>query len=109
MTIIRTPEFEADVAHQTNWYLLESGLDPEQAIELLLKFSDALDQTEAIIRRQPEIGQRRFKDAPDLSGARSHPVQKPFGRFRIFYELLAEIITLRALIAADRADASQRD
>jgi len=43
MTIQRSERFDTDVKRQFLWYLLETGLDPVEAMSLATRFGDAVD------------------------------------------------------------------
>jgi plasmid stabilization system protein ParE len=87
MTVQRSERFDTDVERQFRWYLLETDLDPVDALALAIRFAEAVDAALEVLRRNPEIGRRRFRTYPDLAGTRSWRVRKPFHRFMIFYRL----------------------
>ena len=87
MTIQRSERFDADVEGQFRWYLPETDLDPVDALALATRFAEAVDAALEVLRRNPEIGRRRFQTCPDLAGTRSWPLRKPFHRFMIFYRI----------------------
>ena len=87
MTVQRSERFDADVERQFRWYLLETDLDPVDALALATRFAEAVDAALELLRRSPEIGRRRFLTYPDLTGTRSWRLRKPFHRFMIFYRL----------------------
>jgi len=75
------------------------------------RFNAAVDASAALLARDPRLGKRRLKDFSDLAEMRSHPVQKPFQRFRLFYQVdeTADVLILHRLIAAESQAASGRD
>jgi len=83
----RSERFDTDVERQFRWYLLETELDPINALELANRFADAVDAALDELERNPEIGRRRFRMYPDLVGIRSWRVRRPFHRFMIFYRV----------------------
>jgi plasmid stabilization system protein ParE len=76
MTVQRSERFDADLERQFRWYLLETDLDPVDALELATRFAEAVDAALESLRRSPEMGRRRFATYPDLAGTRSWPVRK---------------------------------
>jgi plasmid stabilization system protein ParE len=98
MTVQRSESFDTDVVRQFRWYLLETDLDPVDALELATRFADAVDSTLEVLRKNPQIGRRRFKMFLDLVGTRSCQVRKPFRRFIIFYRVENEaVVAIRLL------------
>ena len=85
MKILRSDRFDTDVERQFRWYLLETDLDPVEALELATRFADSVDAALDVLGRNPQIGRCRFETYPDLAGTRSWRVRKPFDRFIIFY------------------------
>jgi plasmid stabilization system protein ParE len=92
MTVQRSENFDTDVVRQFRWYLLETELDPVDALELATRFADAVDSTLELLRKNPEVGRRRFKMFPDLVGTRSCQIRKPFQRFIVFYRVENEVV-----------------
>ena len=98
MTVQRSERFDADVGRQFRWYLLETGIDPPDALALATRFADAVDAALEALRRHPEIGRRRFPGDSELAGTRSWRVRKPFGRFIIFYRIQGEVLSAERLL-----------
>lgn len=98
MTIQRSERFDADVEGQFRWYLLETNLDPVDALALATRFAEAVDAALEVLRRNPEIGRRRFQTYPDLTGTRSWRVRKPFHRFMIFYRIEGSVVSAERLL-----------
>ncbi len=98
MKVQRSERFDTDVERQFRWYLLETGLDPLDAIELAERFADAVDVTLERLRQSPLIGRRRFYMDAELAGTRSWRVAKPFHRFIIFYRVEAQLISAERLL-----------
>lgn len=67
MNIFRTPEFEQDVSRQQDWYLYESGMEPEHAIELVARFAVTIEQAIDRLGITPQLGHSRFKSHPDFA------------------------------------------
>src|SRR5439155_12766375 len=98
MTVQRSERFDTDLERQFRWYLLETGLDPVDAIVLAARFADAVDAALEVLRRNPEIGRRRFRTYRDLAGTRSWRLRKPFHRFVIFYRIESAILSAERLL-----------
>ena len=98
MTVQRSERFDADLERQFRWYLLETELDPVDALELATRFAEAVEVALDSLRRNPGIGRRRFATYPDLAGTRSWPVRKPFHRFIIFYRVEDDILSAERLL-----------
>lgn len=98
MIVQRSERFDADLERQFCWYLLETGLDPVDALALATRFADAVEAALESLRRNPEVGRRRFGTCPDLAGTRSWPVRKPFHRFIIFYRTQSGILFAERLL-----------
>ena len=77
---------------------METDLDPVDALALATRFADAVDAALEFLRRNPEIGRRRFRTYPELAETRSWQVRKPFSRFMIFYRLHGEILFAERLL-----------
>jgi hypothetical protein len=43
MTVLRSERFDTDVERQFRWYLLETDLDPVDALALATRFPEAVD------------------------------------------------------------------
>ena len=98
MTVQRSERFDTDLERQFRWYLLETDLDPVDALALATRFSQAVDAALEVLGRNPEIGRRRFRTYPDLAGTRSWRVPKPFHRFIIFYRIEGGILFAERLL-----------
>jgi plasmid stabilization system protein ParE len=98
MTVQRSERFDTDVERQFRWYLLETDLDPIDALALASRFAEAVDAALEELRRNPEIGRRRFRTDPDLAGTRSWRVPKPFHRFMIFYRIEGSVLSAERLL-----------
>ena len=98
MTIQRSERFDTDVERQFRWYLLETDLNPVDALALATRFAEAVDAALEALGRNPEIGRRRFGTFPDLDGTRSWRVRKPFHRFIIFYRIESGILSAERLL-----------
>ena len=90
MKVQRSERFDIDLERQFRWYLLETDLDAVDALALATRFAEAVDAALEFLRRNPEIGRRRFGAYPDLAGTRSWRVGRPFHRFIIFYRIERE-------------------
>ena len=108
MTVQRSERFDTDVERQFRWYLLETDLDPVDALALATQFAEAVDAGLEALRRNPEIGRRRFGTYPDLDGTRSWRVRKPFHRFIIFYRIEREILSAERLLEGHSRMAGRR-
>jgi plasmid stabilization system protein ParE len=102
MIVERSACFDTDLQRQFRWYLLETGLDGAQALILATRFADAVDATLEILRRNPEIGRRRFDAYPDLAGTRSWQIRKPFQRFIVFYRVEGRVLSAERLLEGHR-------
>jgi hypothetical protein len=100
MTVERSECFDTDVERQFRWYLLETGLDPVEALALAGRFADAVDASLEFLGRNPEIGRRRFATYRELAGTRSWRVRRPFHRFLIFYRIHGSILSAERLLEA---------
>jgi plasmid stabilization system protein ParE len=98
MTVQRSERFDADLERQFHWYLLETDLDPVDALALATRFAEAVEMALESLRRNPEIGRRRFATYPDFAGTRSWPVRKPFYRFIIFHRVESDILSAERLL-----------
>jgi len=85
VTVQRSERFDTDAQRQFRWYLLETDLDPVDAMVLAARFADAVDAGLEFLKRNHEVGRRRFRTYPDLVGTGSWKLPKPFSRFMIFY------------------------
>ena len=92
MTVQRSERFDTDVERQFRWYLLQTHLDPVDALALATRFAEAVDSTLDLLHRNPEMGRRRFRTYPDLAVTRSLALRKPFRRFIIFYRIESGIL-----------------
>jgi len=98
MTVQRSERFDTDVERQFRWYLLETDLDPVEALALASRFAEAVDETLEFLGRNPEIGRRRLRTYVEIAGTRSWRVGKPFQRFVIFYRLEGEMLLAERLL-----------
>ena len=98
MTVLRAERFETDVERPFRWSLLETDLDPIDAIALATRFADAVDTALEVLRRNPQRGRTRFKIHAELSGTRSRRITKPFQRFLIFYRIEGENVSAERLL-----------
>ena len=98
MIVQRSELFDADLERQFRWYLLETDLDPMQAMAVATRFADTIDKALEALGRNPEIGRRRFGTDPDLAGTRSWRLRKPFHRFIIFYRIESGILSAERLL-----------
>ena len=87
MRVERLERFDTDLEGQFRWYLLETDLDPGDALALATLFADAVETALQVLGRNPEIGRRRFGIYAELAGTRSWALRKPFHRFIIFYRI----------------------
>ena len=98
MTVRRSERFDTDLERQFRWYLLETDLEPVDALTLATRFAEAVDAALEFLGRNPEIGRRRFRTYPELGGTRSWRIQKPFYRFIIFYRVESGILFAELLL-----------
>jgi len=84
--------FEEDVALQTDWYLARAGA------AVALAFGEKVDVTLERIGKFPESGVERKYPQAELAGLRLLPVEEPFGRFLVFYRVLANEISIERLM-----------
>src|SRR3989454_11320242 len=98
MTVQRSERFDIDLERQFRWYLVETDLDPVDALALATRFAEAVDAALEFLRRNPEIGRRRFRTYPDLPGTRSWRARRPFHRFIIFYRIESGILFAERLL-----------
>jgi len=100
MTIQRSERFDTDLERQFRWYLLETDLDPVDALALANRFAEAVDAALEVLEQNPEIGRHRFRTYPELAGTRSWPLHKPFRRFIIFYRIEGGVLFADRLLEA---------
>ena len=98
MTIQRSERFDTDVERQFRWYLVETGLEPVDALVLATRFAEAVDAALESLRRNPEMGRPRLRTYPELAGTRSWAVRKPFQRFTIFYRIDSKVLFAERLL-----------
>ena len=84
------------MARQTEWYLSQAGA------EVALAFGTKVDTTLERIGKFPESGIERKYPVPELIGLRFLPVEEPFGRFLVFYRVLADELSVERLIHGAR-------
>jgi len=102
MTIRRSRKFDNDLEHQFRWYLSETGLDPNPALELAERFAGAVTKTLDFLLRNPQAGRPRFVTFSDMPGIRSWRLEKPFNRFLIFYRVQGTVIYAERLLDGHR-------
>ena len=100
MIVRRSERFDTDLERQFRWYLLETDLDPVDAMALATRFAEAVDKALEVLGRNPQIGRRRFRTYADLAGTRAWRVRKPFHRFMIFYRIESGILSAERLLEA---------
>jgi hypothetical protein len=88
------------------WYLEETGLDETFAAELAQRFAVAVEETLEFLARTPGAGRPRAVRFSDLTGYRGFNVFEPFGRFRIYYRLIAQQLHAERLLEGNRLAAS---
>jgi len=98
VTVQSSERFDTDLERQFRWYLLETDIDPVLALALANRFAEAVDAALEFLRRNPEIGRRRFRTYPDLAGTRSWKLRRPFHRFMIFYRIEGGILFAERLL-----------
>jgi len=98
MTVQRSERFDTDLERQFRWYLVETDLDPLDALALATRFAEAVDAALEFLARNPEIARRRFRTYPGLAGTRSWRVRRPFQRFIIFYRIESGILFAERLL-----------
>ena len=98
MTVHRSDRFDTDLERQFRWYLLETQLDPVDALALANRFAEAVEAALETLERNPELGRRRLRTYPDLAGTRSWRLRKPFHRFMIFYRIERRILSAERLL-----------
>ena len=98
MTVQRSGRFDSDLEWQFRWYLLETGLDPGDALALATRFAEAVEAALELLGRNPEIGRRRFGTYPELAGTRSWRLPRPFHRFIIFYRIEDRLLFAERLL-----------
>lgn len=108
MIVRRSERFDTDLERQFRWYLIETDLDPVDAVALATRFADAVDSAIEWLRRNPHIGRRRFGTYPDLAGTRSWRLRKPFQRFMIFYRIEGAILSAERLLEGHSQQAAGR-
>ena len=100
MTVERSECFDTDLERQFRWYLLETNLEPVDALALATRFAEAVDGALDALGLNPEIGRRRFRTYRDLAGTRSWRLRKPFHRFMIFYRIESGVLFAERLLEA---------
>ena len=98
MRVHRTERFDTDVERYFRWYLLETGLDPVDALTLAERFADSVDSVLDFLAKNPDIGRRRFETFGGLEGARSWRLRKPFQRFMVFYRVAGDVLFAERLL-----------
>jgi plasmid stabilization system protein ParE len=108
MKVQRSERFDADVERQFRWYLVETELDPVDALALATRFAQAVDAALDLLGLHPEIGRRRFGTFPGLAGTRSWWLGRPFRRFIIFYRIADGILFAERLLEGHSRSAGGR-
>jgi len=108
MTVQRSERFDTDLERQFRWYLLETELDPVDALTLATRFAQAVDAAIEVLWRNSEIGRRRFGTYPDLAAMRSWSLRKPFQRFLIFYRVESGFLFAERLLEGHSRSAAGR-
>ena len=98
MIVQRSERFDADVERQFRWYLLETEIEPVDALALATRFAEVVDAGLEALRRNPEIGRRRFGTYAELAGTRSWRIRRPFQRFVIFYRIDGKVLSAERLL-----------
>jgi plasmid stabilization system protein ParE len=98
MTLQRSECFDADLKRQFRWYLVETALDPADALALGTRFAEAVDAALILLEQNPEIGRIRFEGYRGLRCIRSWQIRKPFHRFVIFYRVKDETVFAERLL-----------
>ena len=106
LAIVETKDFRDDVHQQIHWYLYEASLDEVLAVELVERFSGAIEDTLEFLARTPGAGRPRAVRFSDLTGYRGYHVFEPFGRFRIYYRILGKELHAERLLEGHRLAAS---
>jgi catechol 2,3-dioxygenase-like lactoylglutathione lyase family enzyme len=106
LRIVRTALFVTDVAQQIHWYLEETGLDEVSSAELAQRFAAAVEETLEFLSRTPGAGRHRAARFSDLRGYRGFNLFEPFGRFRIYYRVIAQELHAERLLEGHRLAAS---
>ena len=86
MRVETTEQFDSDRERQFRWYLTETNLEPEFALDVAERFARAVDHTLELISNVPTIGRCRFPDWANTE-VRSFALRRPFNRFLVFYSI----------------------
>jgi len=78
---------------------LDTDIDPVPALALATRFAEAVDAAVEVLRRNPEIGRRRFRTYLDLAGTRSWKLRRPFHRFMVFYRIESGVLFAERLLS----------
>ena len=105
MRVETTEQFDSDRERQFRWYLTETNLEPEFALDVAERVARAVDHTLELVSNVPTIGRRRFPDWANTE-VRSFAVQRPFNRFLVFYSIEQQIIRAVRLIEGHRREAA---
>jgi hypothetical protein len=108
MKVQRSERFDTDLERQFRWYLLETDLEPVDALALATRFAEAVEAALEFLGRNPGVGRCRFSTYPDLAGTRSWRVRKPFHRFLIFYRIEGGILSAERLLEGHSQLAGER-
>ena len=96
LSLQQSDHFFIDLTRGVDWYRDHAGS------EIAGRFVDAVEATLAGLVRTPAQGRLRFKDWPELAGIRSFRVQRPYGRWLIFYRFANSSIYAERLIHGTR-------
>jgi len=94
--IQKAQDFTADFERAFGWYVERAGVD------VAWRFQTALDQSLAKLSIQPDLGRLRHFRHPNLQGLRSFLVERPFGKFLIFYRANEEVLYVVRLMHGAR-------
>ena len=108
MRVERSERFDTGLERQFRWYLLETDLDPVDALALATRFAEAVEAALEFLGRNPEIGRHRFGTYAELAGTRSWHIRKPFHRFVIFYRVENGILFAERLLEGHSLLAGER-
>jgi plasmid stabilization system protein ParE len=98
MRVERSERFDTDLERQFRWYLLETDLDPGDALALATRFAEAVETALQVLGRNPGIGRRRFGTYAELSKTSSWGLRKPFHRFIIFYRIESGVLFVERIL-----------
>lgn len=96
MSVLKTPDFLADVERQYEWYLANGGG------EVADRYLAAVEATSLLLARHPQLGPRGGFSHPRLRDWRFFLVYRPFNRHVLFYELVGSDVVLRRTMHGHR-------